>query len=396
MPSTRIAFTGRIILPEKILERGVVECVDGRIVRVARGRASRLANVVIDAGDGYISPGFIDIHVHGGNGADYMDGTPDAVRQANRAHLRCGTTSLFPTTTTGSPVEITRMIAACAEVARRWKPQDGARIAGVHLYGPFFAAGKVGCHSPSGRREPTPNEYDTYFSSGIVRIATCAAELPGAVDFYRAARRRRCLITCGHSDASWPEMAAAYDAGMRHVDHFWCAMSSVSSVRTRLGTPMRGSMEQFVLAHDEMSTEVIADGQHLAPELLTFAWKMKGPNRLCLVTDANRALGMPPGRYRFGPSDTGSWFESDGKVGFVPGSGLASSVVALDTMVRVMKRDTPAPLEQIIRMASLTPAERAGVARSVGSLEVGKRADVLVLDQNLHVRRVFVHGLSAV
>ena len=396
MPSTRIAFTGRIILPEKILERGVVECVDGRIVRVARGRASRLANVVIDAGDGYISPGFIDIHVHGGNGADYMDGTPDAVRQANRAHLRCGTTSLFPTTTTGSPDEITRMIATCAEVARKWKPQDGAHIAGVHLYGPFFAAGKVGCHSPSGRREPMPNEYDTYFSSGIVRIATCAAELPGAVDFYRAARRRRCLITCGHSDASWPEMAAAYDAGMRHVDHFWCAMSSVSSVRTRLGTPMRGSMEQFVLAHDEMSTEVIADGQHLAPELLTFAWKMKGPNRLCLVTDANRALGMPPGRYRFGPSDTGSWFESDGKVGFVPGSGLASSVVALDTMVRVMKRDTPAPLEQIIRMASLTSAERAGVARSVGSLEVGKRADVLVLDQNLHVRRVFVHGLSAV
>jgi len=394
--STRIAFTGRIILPERILERGVVECLGGRIVRVARGGASRLANVVINAGDGYISPGFVDIHVHGANGADYMDGTTDAVRQANRTHLRRGTTSLFPTTTTGSPEEIRRMIAACGEVSRKWKPEDGSRIAGVHLYGPFFAAGRVGCHSASGRREPTANEYDSYFSSGIVRIATCAAELPGAVDFYYAARRRRCLITCGHSDASWPEMATAYDAGMRHVDHFWCAMSSVSSVRSRLGTPMRGSMEQFVLAHDEMSTEVIADGQHLASELLTFAWNMKGPNKLCLVTDANRALGMPPGRYRFGPSDTGTWFESDGKVGFVPGAGLASSVVALDTMVRIMKRDTPAPLEQVIRMASLTPAERAGVARSVGSLEVGKRADVVILDQNLHVKSVFVNGLSAV
>jgi len=391
---TRIAFTGRVILPEKILEQGAVECEGGRIVRVAKGRASKLANVVIDAGDGFLSPGFVDIHVHGAGGADYMDGTPAAVRQANHAHLRRGTTSLFPTTTTGSPEEISRMIAACSEVAKKWKPGDGAQIAGVHLYGPYFAAGKVGCHSVDGRREPTPNEYDTYFSSGIVRIATCAAELPGAVEFYRAARRRRCLITCGHSDASWPEMAQAYDAGMRHVDHFWCAMSSVASVRARLGTPMRGSMEQFVLAHDEMSTEVIADGMHLAPELLTFAWKMKGPNRLCLVTDANRALGMPPGRYRFGPSDTGSWFESDGNVGFVPGSGLASSVVALDTMIRNMKRDTPAPLEQVIRMASLTPAERAGVARSVGSLEVGKRADVLILDANLHVKRVFVRGFS--
>jgi N-acetylglucosamine-6-phosphate deacetylase len=155
-------------------------------------------------------------------------------------------------------------------------------------------------------------------------------------------------------------------------------------------------MEQFVLSNEEMSTEVIADGQHLAPELLTFAWKLKGPKRLCLVTDANRALGMPPGKYKFGPLDTGTDFESNGKVGFVPGSGLASSVVALDTMVRTMYRDTPAPLEDIVRMASLTPAERAGVARSVGSLELGKRADILILDATLSVKRVFLNGYSAV
>src|SRR5438128_2729316 len=165
---TRMAFTGRVVLPQKIIEGGVVECSAGQIVRVARGRASRLANVVIDAGDGFISPGFINIHVHGGDGADYMDGTADAVRQVNRAHLRRGTTSLFPTTTTGSPEEIARMIGACAELARNWKPEDGARIGGVHLYGPYFAVGKVGCHSPAGRREPSANEYDSYFSSGIV------------------------------------------------------------------------------------------------------------------------------------------------------------------------------------------------------------------------------------
>jgi N-acetylglucosamine-6-phosphate deacetylase len=394
VPTSHLAFTGKIILPDRILERGTVETAGGRIVRVSAGRPSRAANAVLDAGDGYICPGFIDIHVHGGDGADYMDGTPDAVRTANRAHARRGTTSLFPTTTTGSPDEIHRMLTACATVAKRWRPEDGARLPGVHLYGPYYAAGKVGCHSAAGRREPLLNEYDAYFSSGIVRIATCAAELPGAVDFYRAARRRRCLVTCGHSDASWPEMEAGYAAGMRHVDHFWCAMSSVPSVRTRLGTPMRGSMEQFVLAYEEMSTEVIADGQHLAAELLEFAWKMKGAKRLCLVTDANRALGMPPGRYRFGPAESGTWFESDGNVGFVPGAGLASSVVGLDTMVRVMRRDTSAPLQEIVRMASLTPAERAGVARSVGSLEVGKRSDVLILDAECNVKRVFLDGFS--
>jgi N-acetylglucosamine-6-phosphate deacetylase len=137
---------------------------------------------------------------------------------------------------------------------------------------------------------------------------------------------------------------------------------------------------------------VIADGCHLSPELLGFAYSFKGPQRLCLVTDANRALDMPPGRYRFGPVDTGSWFESDGKVGFVPGNGLASSVVGMDTMVRNMKAATSATLPEVIRMASLTPAERAGIAAEAGSIEGGKRADILVLNRSLKVQRVFIGG----
>ncbi len=384
-----IAFTGRLILPDSILERGTVFCDKGRIVEVSRRRPGRDVSAVIDAGGGYISPGFVDVHVHGGAGADYMDGTMEAVECANIAHARHGTTTVFPTTTTGTPEEIERMFAACRVASK------GARIGGIHLYGPYFAESKVGCHSKDGRRNPTPGEYERYFGTKQVRIATCAAELPGAAAFYRAARRRRCLITCGHSEASWPEMEAAFDAGMRHVDHFWCAMSSVASVRARLGTPMRGSMEQFVLANEEMSTEVIADGMHLSDELLRFAYRFKGSRRLLLVTDANRAMDMPPGRYRFGPSETGSWFESDGKVGFVPGAGLASSVIALDHAVRVMAKATGAPLHDVVRMASLTPAERAGVARSVGSLEVGKRADVVLLSEELGVRSVFIGGAAA-
>jgi len=280
-------------------------------------------------------------------------------------------------------------------VQRTWTPADGAYLAGAHLYGPYFAAEKVGCHSTDGRREPLASEYAAYFALGIVKIATCAAELPGAESFYRAARRHQCLITCGHSNASWAEMARAYRAGMRHVDHFWCAMSSVPSLRARFGTPMQASMAEFVLAHAEMSTEVIADGEHLSKELLEFAYRMKGATRLCLVTDANRALGMPPGRYRFGSGDDGPWFESNGRVGFVPGQGLASSVLPLSTMVRRMKQMTSAPLEDVVRMASLTPAERAGIATDTGSLEAGKRADVLVLSRTLAVKRVFVHGHEA-
>jgi len=155
---------------------------------------------------------------------------------------------------------------------------------------------------------------------------------------------------------------------------------------------MQGSMEQFVLARPEMSTEIIADGCHLAPELLNFAFQAKGVERMCLVTDANRAVDMPAGRYRFGPPETGTWFESDGKVGFVQGQGLASSVVGMDSMVRTMVSRTNASLPQAVRMASLTPAERVGIARETGSLAVGKRADLLLLTPQLEVSRVFIGG----
>lgn len=388
-----VIHNGIVVLPDRLVPEAGVVCEGGLIRRVGRLRTLPRGARVVDARGGFIAPGFVDIHVHGGDGADFMDGTPGAVRTACRAHARHGTTTLFPTTTTGSPAQLTAMLEACAEVQRGRGVRDGARIAGVHFYGPYFAPDKVGCHSHAGRRDPDAREYRRHFATGIIRIATCAAELPGAEAFYREARRRGCLATCGHSNATWAEMARAFRAGMRHVDHFWCAMSSVASLRQRCGTPMQASMEQFVLAHEGMSTEVIADGCHLSAELLEFAYRQLGPQRLCLVTDANRALGMPPGRYRFGCEADGEWIESDGRVGFVPGGGaLASSIVGLDTMVRNMKAMTTAPLPEVIRMASLTPAERAGIGSEVGSLAPGKRADVLVLDQRLRVKRVFLGG----
>ena len=141
-----------------------------------------------------------------------------------------------------------------------------------------------------------------------------------------------------------------------------------------------------------MSTEVLADGCHLAPELLEFAFRMKGPKRLCLVTDSNRALGMPPGEYRIGPKTEGALFISNGRVGYQPPYRLASTVVGMEVMVRNMKAMSGAGLCDTIRMASLTPAERVGLDRELGSVEIGKRADLLVLDRDLVVQRVFNGG----
>ncbi len=390
MTSQLAIINGTVILEDQLLEDSHVLSEGDRIVRVACGQRVPKAAEVIDARGGFISPGFVDIHVHGGNGADFMDGTVAAVQTACLAHAKHGTTAIFPTTTTGSHEQILTMLNACQQVQQQGL---AANLAGVHLYGPYFAEDKVGCHSKSGRREPLADEFKQYFATGLVKIATCAAELPGATAFYKAAKRRQCLITCGHSNASFSEMQRAFSAGMRHVDHFWCAMSSVASLRQRFGVPMQASMAEFVLMQPEMSTEVIADGFHLAPELLEFAYRMIGPQRLCLVTDCNRALDLPPGKYRFGNDSDGSWFESDGKVGWAPNGSLASSTVGMDHMVRQMKKATSASLPEVVRMASLTPAHRVGIADETGSIAVGKHADLVVLNRRLQVEKTFVHGV---
>ena len=191
-------------------------------------------------------------------------------------------------------------------------------------------------------------------------------------------------------------MAAVYEAGMRHVDHFWNAMSSTDSIRKRLGTPQRGSMAEFVLYHPEMSTEVIADGFHHAPEMLQFAYRMKGPARLCLVSDCSRALDTPPGIYRIGHHQTGEPFENNGTVGVLPGGSHAGQLHFPAGAhgprhdARHRRRVSP----QVIRMASLTPAERTGFAHDRGSLEPGKLADIVILSRDLHARRTFINGIE--
>lgn len=397
MTTANIAFrNGTVVLPNSTIEDGVVVCAEGRITAVGKADEVKIPDgaEVMDAAGGYIAPGFVDQHVHGALGADFMDGTEEAVRLAIRGHTRYGTTSIFPTTTTGSPEHLNRMLDACEAVRSSWQPGDHARVAGVHWYGPYFSSDKVGAHPDGFERNPVPAEYLSAFERDIVRIATCAAELPGAEMFYREAMRRGMLATCGHSNASFQEMQRGFESGLRHVDHFWCAMSSVTTIGKRLGTPYQGSMAEYVIMNGEMSTEVLADGEHLAPELLEFAYRMKGPERLCLVTDSNRAVDMPVGEYLIGPKEAGKPFHHNGRVGVGSNGGLASTAVGMDHMVRTMWEQTSASLPEVVRMASLTPAERIGMDREIGSLAPGKFADVQILNREMFTRRVFISGVE--
>jgi N-acetylglucosamine-6-phosphate deacetylase len=386
-----------LVLPDRVIPGGALDVDDGRISALGpEHELGAWSGSTVDAAGWFVTPGFVDMHVHGGDAADFMDGTVESFETVIRAHTRHGTTSIVPTSTVARH-EQTVVFLQNTRTARRHgaRPTLGlGRVVGAHLYGPYFNEDKVGCHPREPARAPTPSEYEQYLEfADVMLTATCAPELPGAADFYRAAASKGVRLNAGHSNATWAEMAAAYELGMRHVDHLYCAMSSVASLRERYGTPMHASMLEFVLATSDMTTEVIADGRHLAPELLRFVATVKGPDRTALVTDCSRALDQPPGMYTFGPLDGGETFYSDGGVGLLPDSvNLASSVRGMDYMVRHMHQQVGLDLPTAVRMATLTPATIIGLQGDIGSLAAGKRADLLFLDAGLNVTSVFVDG----
>lgn len=378
-----------LVLPDRLIADAGLHVGAGRIV--ALGPSDALPSwdgPIFDAGGQFLAPGFIDMHVHGGDGADFMDGDEASFAKAIAAHRRHGTTGIVPTSTVATHEQTLRFLQLSEQF------RVAGHVLGAHLYGPYFNEDKVGCHPKAPARPPTKNEYAEYlrYASSIL-VATCAPELPGACDFFRDAAALGVRLNAGHSNASWTEMAAAYQLGMRHVDHFYCAMSSVPGMRERFGVPMQASMAEFVLATDEMTTEVIADGHHLAPELLRFVVEMMGPDRTALVTDCNRALDMPPGEYIFGPQNCGVTIVSDGEVGWtLDRTALASSVCGMDHMVRHMHQTVGVELHTAIRMATLTPAKILGVDHILGSLAVGKRADLVLLAEELKISHMWLNG----
>lgn len=380
---------GTIVLPDRLIDQPV-EVADGRIVNV--GKSTLAPAETIDLQGGYLLPGFVDLHVHGGAGADFMDGTPEAFATVLAAHARHGTTSCTPTTTVARHDQ--HMVFLNLVRQFRQSPTPGARVLGSHIYGPYFAAEARGCHSGTDVRAPSPEDYEPYLDfADDIRTATVAAELPGAEQFVRACRARGVRCNVGHSHATFEQMESAVAWGVRHVDHLFCAMSDRARLRQKQTYPMRGGVMEATLYFDELTTEVIADGMHLAPSLLRLAFKVKGPDRLALVTDAMRALDLPDGEYIFGPMDGGEPVRKLGNVGVtLDGTALASGVTGMDHALRTFLASTGAPIPEAVRMATLTPARIAGVDDQVGSIEIGKVADLLIMDRTFGLKAVYIAG----
>lgn len=393
---TPLVFRGQLVLPNRI-ERGAVIVREGCIVDVLDEHAALPAGTtIVDAGDGFLSPGFVDLHVHGGAGGDFMDGTAESFRLALRSHARHGTTRMAITTTVATHEQILATFDQARQFRRSPDPQ-GARVMGAHFYGPYFRYEARGAHPGGPIRPAVEAEFNQYleYADDLV-TATVAPEIAGAKEFALACKAKGVRTNVGHSWATFDQMTEAVEVwGVRHIDHLFCAMSDKTRLRQFQMYPMQGGVLEATLYFDELTTEVIADGKHLDAGLLKLALKIKGPDRLALVTDCSRALDMPDGKYMIGPQVGGEPLVKKDGVGMLPDlTALASSVNGMDHMIRTFADLTTRPMWEVIRMASLTPARIAGRDRELGSLEKGKQADVVLFDRDWNVQRVFIDGVE--
>jgi N-acetylglucosamine-6-phosphate deacetylase len=378
-----------LVLPDRLVPGASLAVEGGRIAEVGGARPGT------DLGGMYLAPGFVDLHVHGGDGADFMDGTAEAFRTVCRCHARHGTTSLTPTSTVATGPQYDHFLQLCRELCG--DVPGGARIVGCHFYGPYFARPARGCHPDQEFLIPAPENAERFMPIADVMplVVTVAPEIENAEWLVRTYSQRGVRFNAGHSHATFGQVEAAVRWGVRHVDHLFCAMSDRARLRQSQAYPMRAGLMEATLYFDELTTEVIADGKHLSPELLRFAYKMKGPDRLALVTDSMRAVDMPDGEYWFGAEGSGERVRKLNGVGVTPdASALGSGVMPMDHCLRTMHFAAGVPLPEAVRMATLTPARILGIDKEVGSLERGKRADFVILDRELNVRGVYVGGIK--
>lgn len=380
-------FNGNILTPYRIIKNGTVVITNGKISDVSERDIEVPDAVKIDAKGNYISPGFIDLHIHGGGGFDFMDGTEEAFLQIAKTHARYGTTSMVPTTLTSDKEDLLKTLDLY-ELANK-NNQEGSRFLGMHLEGPYFAMSQRGAQDPRYIRNPDPKEYEEIlaYSDSIARWSA-APELPGAIAFGQRLRKNGILAAVAHTDAVYEEVLEAYENGYTLATHLYSAMSGVTR---KNAFRYAGTIESAFLL--DMDVEIIADGVHLPAPLLKLIYKIKGADKIALITDAMRAAAMPEGESILGPLSTGLKVIVENGVAKLPDrTSFAGSVATADRLVRTMIEIADVSLLEAVKMMTLTPARIMGVADRIGSLVNGKDADVIIFDKNIQTQTTIVRG----
>jgi len=376
-------INGKVITPRGIGAGTDVFLRDGKIVA-----AGSPGDRVIDAEGRYVSPGFIDIHVHGGGGYDFMDGEEAAFLGVAETHVKYGTTAMLPTTLTGSEEELLHILDVYERVLGR--NRRGAQFLGMHLEGPYFAMSQRGAQDPRYIRNPDPLEYKEILRRAhLVRRWSAAPELPGALEFGRYAREKGVLVSWAHTDAIYEEILEGWNNGYSLATHLYSAMTGVTR---RNAFRYAGAVEAAFLIED-MDVEIIADGVHLPGPLLQLVCKIKGPARTALITDAMRAAGMPEGESVLGNIRHGQKVIVEDGVAKLPDrTAFAGSVATADRLVRTMVQVAGVPLVDAIQMITATPASIVGLAGSKGAVLPGHDADLVLFDEDIRVHATIIKG----
>ncbi len=379
---------GKILTPYRIIE-GTVVVVGSKITDVVECDIEVPGAIEIDAKGQYISPGFIDIHVHGGGGYDFMDGTEEAFLRIAEAHAQFGTTSMLPTTLTSENEELYQTLELYKQANKN--NTKGAQFLGMHLEGPYFAITQRGAQDPRYIRNPDPEEYMEILSrSSDIKRWSAAPELKGAIEFGNHLRSKGILVAMAHTDAIYEEALVAFEAGYTLATHFYSCMSGV----TRRNCFRYAGVIETAYLIDEMDVEIIADGIHLPAPLLKLIYKIKGPDRIALITDSIRAAGTNVSETIIGTKGGNGVrvIVEDGVAKLPDRSSFAGSVATFDRLVRNMVNLANVPLLEAVKMASQTPANIIGMGRTKGSLIVGKDADIIIFDNNIRVQTTIVQG----
>jgi len=358
----RIALAGaRLVLPGGVVENGRLT-VDGPRI-AALGGEPELSDLDLT---GYtVVPGFVDLHVHGGGGASYAAGDAEQALVAARTHRAHGTTTTVASTVTGEIDEVCRQAAVLSELV-----EDGV-LAGVHFEGPFISPGRCGAHRPDLLRDPDPALVRKLVDAarGTARMVTLAPELPGGLESVRMLADLGVIAAVGHTDSDYAKTLEAIEAGATVATHLFNAMPGIQH---RAPGPIVALLED-----ERVTVELINDGTHLHPSVLDLAYGTAGAGRVALITDAMGAAGMGDGLYPLGPLQVRV---QDGVARLVEGGSIAGSTLTLDVAFRRSVLVNRLSLEQTVRSVSTRPAELLGLADRIGTLEVGKQADLAVLD----------------
>ena len=381
-----VIHSGRVIAPEGILDGGSMHVRGKRIAHVSAERLYVPGAQEIDAKGRYVSPGFIDIHVHGGDGAYFAQGTVDAFETVTKLHCQYGVTSL-QVTPSALPFE---GFETLFQGYRQWLAEDrsgGSEILGIHLEGPFFNLEQRGAQPPQFIRDPTPEDI-TYLldNADIINEMTIAPEVPGALDVIRALSSHGILMSAGHSNAREADMLKAIEAGLRHVTHIYSGMSSM----VRVGPWRVPGVLEVGLTHPDLTIEMISDGCHLPATLLKLIVRCRGTDRICIVSDAIRAAGLEDGfQFAFDGQDA---VVDQGVAIMADQTCFVGSVQPVGRMVRNILDLVGTTLLETIGMATTVPAKVIGVDNRKGKLAVDMDADVIIFDDEIKYNMTMVGG----